>query len=233
MRREQIQSIIRFLYKTLTHTTVVGLENVPKQGGCLLATNHISRLDPPLVFALLDREKVTALVADKYKKYPFLGWLVEAVEGIWLNREQLDMRALREAITFLREGGALGIAPEGTRSQTRALIAAKTGVAYLADKAGVPIVPAAVTGTEYAIKAVLRLRRPRIRILFGRPFMLPPVDAKDRSAALQRNTDEIMCQIAALLPPEYRGVYAGHPRVQEILSERKEDPEVAFSRFTL
>jgi 1-acyl-sn-glycerol-3-phosphate acyltransferase len=63
------------------------------------------------------------------------------------------------------------------------------------------------------------LRRSRITVTAGPPFMLPPLPARDRDAALKQDTDEIMCRIAALIPPEYRGVYADHPRLKELLQD--------------
>jgi 1-acyl-sn-glycerol-3-phosphate acyltransferase len=75
-----------------------------------------------------------------------------------------------------------------------------------------------VTGTEDAVAQLFRFRRPLIRVCVGQPFTLPPVERRQRAEMLQRNTDEIMCQIAALLPPEYRGAYADHPRLAELLS---------------
>ncbi len=194
------------------------MEYIPTQGACILAVNHLGRLDPPLVFAMLDRDDVTSLVADKYLHYPFFRWIVNAVNGIWINRDEADISALRAARNFLKSGGVLGIAPEGTRSRTGALITAKTGVAYLAEKTGVPIVPVAISGTEKAIQELSRLRRPTLRIQFGKPLHFPPLDRGDRSQALQRNTDEIMCQIAVMLPLQYRGVYADHPRLKELLT---------------
>lgn len=215
-----IRIIIRGLFNTLTRVRIQGIENVPKTGACLLAVNHLSLLEPPLVFGLVKREKITALVAKKYRRKLFFRWLIRAVDGIWINREETDFQALREALAFLKDGGALGIAPEGTRSHTGALIEAKTGVAYLADKAGVPVVPVAVSGTETAFAKLKRLKRPHIEIKFGKPFNLPPVQRSTRAEDLQRNTDEIMCQLAALLPPAYRGVYADHPRLKELLESR-------------
>ncbi len=111
----------------------------------------------------------------------------------------------------------LGIAPEGTRSRTGALIQAKTGTAYLADKARVPVVPAAIYGSESAVRQLFHLHRPAIHIQFGKPLMLEPVSRSNREADLQRNTDEIMCRIAAMLPERYWGVYAEHPRLIELL----------------
>ncbi|MCX8063127.1 MAG: 1-acyl-sn-glycerol-3-phosphate acyltransferase [Anaerolineales bacterium] len=215
----RFRSILRFLFNLLTRVEVTGLDKVPLSGGCILATNHLSRLDPPLLFMLIERDDLTALVADKYKKYPLIPWLVRVLKGIWLNREEADFRALKDAIQYLKQGGLLGIAPEGTRSRTKGLLPGKHGVAYLADKAAVPVIPAAINGTDGAIYKILTLRRPRIRVVFGDPIYLPPVERERREEILQRNTDEILCQIAALLPPQYRGAYANHPRLKEILAE--------------
>lgn len=223
MQRNIVRAIARFFFKVFTRLEVIGAENIPSQGACILAVNHLGRLDPPLVFALLDREDVTSLVADKYLRYPFYRWIVNAVNGIWINREEADINALRAARNFLKSGGVLGIAPEGTRSHTGALITAKTGVAYLAKKADVPIIPVAISGTEKAVTELSHLHRPELRIQFGKPMQLPPLERGDRTHALQRNTDEIMCQIAAMLPARYRGVYADHPRLKELLL-RQESP---------
>ncbi|MCS6908733.1 MAG: lysophospholipid acyltransferase family protein [Anaerolineales bacterium] len=216
--QRQLRFLFRLLFHWLTCVEVVGLEKVPLSGGCILASNHLSRLDPPLLFMLIERDDLTALVADKYKKYPLIPWLVRVLKGIWLNREEADFRALKDAIRFLEQGGLLGIAPEGTRSPTKGLLPGKPGVAYLADKTGVPVIPVAISGTEGAIFKILTLRRPKIRVVFGDPVQLPPVERERREEMLQRNTEEILCRIAALLPPEYRGVYADHPRLKEILA---------------
>jgi len=217
MKRSTLRSIVSFLFNRLTRLNVIGLEKVPLTGGALLAVNHFSRLDPPLVFALVQRDDLTALVADKYKHYPVISWVVRTVDGIWINREEADLHAMREARDYLRAGGLLGIAPEGTRSRAGGLIAAKTGVAYLADKAGVMVIPTAISGTELAVSRLLTLRKPPITIQFGDPVDLLPLARGNRDAILQRNTDEIMCRIAAMLPEKYRGVYADHPRLREIL----------------
>lgn len=223
--RKVLKSVIGFIFNLLARLDVIGLEHVPLVGGCILAPNHLSRIDPALVFSLVNRDDMTALVADKYLRYPFFRWLVNQVGGIWLQREEADLHALRRAQKFLEEGGLLGVAPEGTRSHTRALIQAKTGVAYLAYRSRVPILPVAITGTEKAVSQLFRLHRPQIRIVFGKPFNLPPIDRSSRSAGLQRNTDEIMCRIAVLLPPAYRGVYADHPQLDVFLNAHMPDPE--------
>jgi len=222
MTRRELHSIARMIFKWLFRVTVTGTESLPPDGGYLLAVNHLSRLDPPLIFAILDREDVTALVADKYQKYPVFCWIIETVNGIWITRGEADLSALRQARDFLRGGGVLGIAPEGTRSHAGALIQAKTGAAYLADKAGVPVIPVAIGGTDGAIWRALLLQRPRIHVQIGAPVDLLPIEREGREATLQRNTDEIMCRIAAMLPERYRGAYADHPRLKELMAHNSQ-----------
>jgi len=166
---------------------------------------------------MIDRRDVTGLVARTHRKNPFFRWLIDSLGGIWLSRDEIDTRAIRAAKDHLKSGGVLGIAPEGTRSNTGALQQAKTGVAFLADQTGIQIVPVAVSGTWQITKEILTLRRPVIKVNFGKPFLLPPVNRISRDEDLENNTEEIMCQLAALLPPDNRGVYADHPRVNELL----------------
>ena len=90
---------------------MIGLENVPPKGGLILAANHLGRLDAPLVFAVVEREDVTALVADKYIHNPFFNWMVNDVHGIWINRETADFRALRVARDYLQQGRRIGGGP--------------------------------------------------------------------------------------------------------------------------
>ena len=221
LQRDLLSFVISGLFKLLAHVEAIGMDNVPEHGGCIIAVNHMSRIDPPLVFILIKRKDVTGLAADKYKNNPFFRLIIETVDGIWINREEADFHALREAIGYLKKGGILGIAPEGTRSTVASLLKAKIGVAYLADKAGVPVVPVAISGTEDTLKKVINFKRPHIRVEFGKPLFLPPIDRQNRDECLGHNTDEIMCQIAAMLPPNYRGEYAQHPRLQEILQSMK------------
>jgi 1-acyl-sn-glycerol-3-phosphate acyltransferase len=80
------------------------------------------------------------------------------------------------------------------------------------------VLPVAVTGTEdQLVMKNLRIKRTPVRISVGEPFSLPPVEKQERDILLQRYTDEIMCRIAVLLPPAYRGYYAEHPRLMELL----------------
>lgn len=208
------------MFRIFSHLEVRNLENVPLSGGCLLIGNHLGIVDGPLFLAVIPRQDVTGLVAEKYQRVPVLNWLVsKIIHGIWINRGTADLSALRAAANFINQGGLLGVAPEGTRSPTHQLIRGKQGAAFLAAHAGdIPILPAAVTGTEDAFSRLFRFQRPHITITFGKPFRLPPIDRKNRSASMRQNTDILMCQIASLLPEKYRGVYAEHPCLKEILA---------------
>ncbi len=209
MKKDTIQNIVRFLVKTLTVSKFIGAENVPKEGGVILAINHMSHLDAPLMMVNPARPDITALVTTKYKGKSFVAWLTNTAEGIWINRDIADFTAIRTASKALSEGLALGIAPEGTRSKNGQLQTGKPGTLMLAVKTGAPIVPVGITGTETALTELAHFRRPRLTVRFGEPFIIPPFERGSRSQDLKKWTHELMLRIAALLPKSYRGVYRG------------------------
>jgi 1-acyl-sn-glycerol-3-phosphate acyltransferase len=185
-----------------------------------MCPNHLSRFDPPLVFMALPGRKVTVLNADTYRSNPFFRWVMESVDVIWVNRGATTPSTMKAAIRALEGGALLGLAPEGTRSRTGALQPGKTGAAFLAYASGAPIVPIAITNTHRLGRAVRTLRRIPLTITFGAPLYLGQTGRRSRPDAQQLDaaTTEVMCRLAALLPAEYRGVYADHPRTHELLS---------------
>lgn len=217
MKRATLQKLSNTLYHLIADIEFFGAENIPAQGGVIIATNHIGRLDIPLLFINPTRPDITALVTDKYQNHPFFHWYATVSGGIWIDRTRADFSAFRQAIDALKDGRSLGIAPEGTRSATGRLIEAKSGTALIAIRTGMPVVPVAITGTGTAVAQLMRLQRPHVVARFGKPLIPPPLTRDNREGVLQRFTDEIMCQIAAMLPTDMHGFYAGHPRLQEIL----------------
>lgn len=215
-----IRLLSRAVLRLIAKVEITGLENVPQTGGCIVASNHLGRLDALLAIIQTDRTDILLMIAEKYQKYFFWRWIAKELDAIWLNRFEADFHALRVVTKRLKEGNILALAPEGTRSATESLLPGKPGAAFLAAKTNVPIIPAAITGTEdRVVKGKLRrLQRLHLTITIGKPLMLPPMKGVDRDAYLEKHTDEIMCQIAALLPPKYRGVYEEHPRLMELIS---------------
>jgi 1-acyl-sn-glycerol-3-phosphate acyltransferase len=215
-----IRFVTRAILRIIARIEINGSLEFPPNG-CIIATNHLGRLEAFLAIILPNRDDMVLLIAEKYQKYAIWRYFARKIDGIWLNRYDADFQALRAVYKRLQQGEVLAIAVEGTRSPTEALLPGKPGAAFLAAKSGVPVVPLAIWGTEdRVVKARLRrFKRLDIKINVGEPYYLPPMGRRDRDAYLQTQTDEMMCQIAALLPPKYRGVYADHPRLKEILAE--------------
>jgi 1-acyl-sn-glycerol-3-phosphate acyltransferase len=211
---------VRLILGLIARVEIVGFENLPT-GGFVIAANHIGRLDAALAYYILDRPDIIMVVAEKYEKYAIFRWLVKLTNGMFVDRYNADIHAIRETLRRLQQGQVFTITPEGTRSRSGNLIEAKPGGTYLAWKAGVPVLPVALTGTEDAVVVdrLKHFKRLAVRIVAGQPFTLPPVKGKNRDAAMQQYTDEVMCRIAALLPPERRGVYSRHPRLKELLDK--------------
>ena len=219
MTYKTLRSSVRFIMKIITDIEVHGMEKLPP-GNVIVAANHLGRLDTAVLLCVIDREDIIMAIAEKYRDHPFFGAIGRAVNAIWLNRFEADFGALRQILARMEQGGMLVIAPEGTRSKTEALQEAKPGVAFLAGKSGYPILPVALTGTEDRgiVENLKRFRRSKIIVRGGDLLTIDIPKGKGREQAMHETTDEIMCQIGALLPEKYRGVYAEHPRLKELLN---------------
>ena len=220
MTQKILRAIIRFVLSLIAHIEINGYENLPTQGGYIIATNHLGRLDPALLYYAVDREDLILPVAEKYKNHWLFGPLVRGVGGFFINRFDADLQAIRGILKRLKNGGVFVIAPEGTRSKTETMLEAREGAAFFAAKTGVPILPVGLAGTEdrLIVENLKHFRRSKITIYAGVPFTLPPLRGKQNEQALAAGTDEIMCRIAAILPEKYRGFYANHPRLKELLA---------------
>lgn len=214
-----LRFLIRVLLKLIATFELRGKENVPLTGGMILASNHIGILDILMVYFGIDRTDLFIPVAEKFEKIGWIRWLAKYLNFLFVDRFNPDLKAIRKMIALMEDGKCLVIAPEGTRSLTGALNEGKPGVAYLAARSGFPVIPIAITGTadNVVIENVKRIRKSHITLTGGKPFIIPPLPNKNRDLALQNYTDEIMCQIAVLLPEKYRGFYADHPRLKELL----------------
>jgi 1-acyl-sn-glycerol-3-phosphate acyltransferase len=217
-----IRGLIRLIFNLIARVEVTGYENLPKDTSFVIATNHLGILDVPIAFYALDRWDMFVVIGEKWRDVGLFRWVGKHFNFIFIDRFNPDIKALRKIISLMEKNNILVIAPEGTRSRTGALIEAKPGVSYLATKLGRPIVPVGITGTEdkTILRNLKRLRRSYINVAAGQTFTLPPLPRENRDEVLKNYTDEIMCHIAALLPEKYRGVYADHPRLKELLESQ-------------
>ena len=204
------------IFGLLSRSRVEGLEHLPGSCPYILVGNQLSVVDAPFAYIYVGGPHITGFVASKWRYHPLYLPIILLAGGIFIRRGEVDREALRAAIDWLRAGKCFGMAPEGTRSRVGVLQRAKTGAAYLASQVDAALVPMAYIGTDRTFHSLLRLRRPELILRIGPAFRLPPVDVTDRARILRDQTDEIMCRIAALLPPHYWGFYSDHPRLQEL-----------------
>jgi 1-acyl-sn-glycerol-3-phosphate acyltransferase len=205
-----VRGIVRFLLLLLSRVKVEGLEHVPDKGPYLLVTNHLHWLDPPVIMAFYPHRS-HIFVAEKWYAHWLLGPLFRSLDAIFVQRGEVDRKALRQALAVLQGGGVLGLAPEGTRSRTGAMQRGRSGAAYMAYHEGVKLVPVVTWGQEKLFPSLWRFHRAEIRVVFGLPFEPLPVEGKASAAQVHAFTEEIMYHLASMLPPAYRGVYGDVP----------------------
>jgi 1-acyl-sn-glycerol-3-phosphate acyltransferase len=218
-KRRLFRGLATLLMRLLARVRVENWEKIRDiQGPVIVASNHLGRVDVALALLVASRDDFIIVVAEKYRENAVFRFLVKTLDLLWLERFEADLGTLKEVFRRLERGGMLLIAPEGTRSTTEALLEAKAGVSYIAAKSGVPVIAASVFGSEdRVVKENLKnWNRSEITIRVGDSFRIPPLPKEGRDLFLREQTDEIMAQIAVLLPDKYRGVYADHPRVREL-----------------
>ncbi len=208
---EMLRWFVFIVAAIIIRLSLSGLSNVPARGPLILAPNHLAWFDIPLIALHIPR-KVVYMAKEEWFRGK-LAWLIRFLGAFPVKRGEADRQALRTAEEQLKQGHILGIFPEGTRSRSRTLAKGHAGMAMIALRTGVPVVPVAIWGSEKALKEF----RPRVTIHYGEPVILKPKGMKITRQDIDEATDQVMCRIASMLPPEYRGVYAGE--VTEVASE--------------
>ncbi|MGW1725965.1 lysophospholipid acyltransferase family protein [Streptomyces sp. NPDC002306] len=217
------------LLRVLFRPRIEGLEHVPASGAAIVAGNHLSFADHFLMPAIIKR-RITFLAKAEYFTGPGIkGRLIAAffrsAGQIPVDRSGKDagQAAIREGLGVLRKGELLGIYPEGTRSHDGRLYKGKVGVAVMALKAGVPIIPCAMIGTFEAQppgRVVPRIHPVAIR--FGEPLDFSRyAGMENEKAVLRAVTDELMYQILALSEQEYVDRYAAVVKAELVERERR------------
>jgi 1-acyl-sn-glycerol-3-phosphate acyltransferase len=210
LARPLMRMVLRLLIHILAPVKITGRKNIPLHSPYIVVINHISLFEAPFIGAFWP-EQLEVIGASDIWDRPGQNILARLWGGIPVHRGDYDRAAIEGVLSALRKGLPLLIAPEGGRSHTPGLRCAKPGVAYIAEAAGMPIIPVGITGTtdDFWQKAS-KGKRPALEMHIGQPFKLPPVTGKgaERHESRQRNADLVMRHIAGLLPEEYRGVYA-------------------------
>jgi len=184
------------------------LAGVPERGPLIIVANHVHILEIPLLYARLQPRPVTGLVWAERWNNRLLRWLLDVIGAIPLRRGEADVGAVRKALERLEAGHIVVIDPEGTRSGTGCLQKAHPGVVLLAMHSSAPLLPVVHYGSEGYRENARRLRRSNFHIVVGKSFKLDAHGEKVTRQVRRQMVDEVMYQMAALLPLEYRGVYA-------------------------
>ena len=210
--RRLLNFVLRIVFKLLLNLEVVGLKNVPLEGPLILMINHTSLIDPAMAGGVMPREVVAMSKMENFGD-PILGIIVRLYGAFPVRRGEVDLQATLRALEVLRNGEVLLMAPEGTRSKECRLQPGHDGMTFIALRANTPILPMAITGAKDLSSNLKRLRRTDVKIVIGQPFRFRPSGTTNERKKVGRDvlhqmTEEAMYQLAAILPPEYRGVYS-------------------------
>ena len=187
-----VKFILKVLFTIFLRMDVKGEENIPLSGPLVLASNHISLLDPPVLGTAAPRKVKFMAKAELF--VPVLGIIYKLLGAFPVRRGGNDKAAIKYGIDLLKSGGVLAIFPEGTRSKTGELGKAAPGALMMASKSLAPIVPACVVGTD--VKRCGKLW-PKVSVRFGKPIYFPK-DEPITKEVLKNMTDEMMARIAEL-----------------------------------
>jgi len=215
--RVVLRRILLTLLRVAIGMRLEHVSRVPKEGGVLMVANHLHNADPLLISIAFPRP-IHFMAKKEAFQVPVLPHILRMAGVFPVDRGRADRSAIRRALLVLEQGVAVGMFAEGTRSPTRSLQRAHAGAGMIAITAGVPIMPIAITGTERLPlngekgKAMAGETLPEpgdegVRVLFGETFRIPP-EIDGRRVTATEATEIIMVEIARLLPPDYRGVYA-------------------------
>ena len=187
------KSVLRPLTSTAFAVRVSGWELVPANGGLVVAANHRSYLDPPLLGTWFPRTIHFMAKRELFTIFA-LGPLIRAVHAFPVDRDRADVASIRQALRILKAGGVVGIFPEGTRNISGDA-QARGGAVLLAATAHCPLVPVALVNTQYAIR---RLRASKVEVRIGEPVVLQGSERKATKTEIERWTADLSQRIDRL-----------------------------------
>ena len=195
--------VLLVLFKIFHRWKVQGVEHIPVTGGCLLASNHASFMDPPALSCAINHRVVRFMARDTLFKKGVSSWFMHGVGVLPISRDRGDVGALKKSIQMLKAGDCVGIFPEGTRTRDGELAPVKPGIGFLIMAAGVPVVPAYIDGTFAAFPRSASWPKPHpIRVYFGPPIQPAEFEAFGKGRdSYEKVANLVMERIRALKPP--------------------------------
>lgn len=185
--------ICQFVFGIIFGTKVIGVKNIPKEGGFILSANHVSNWDPPFLGTFIGRI-VNYMGKEELFKNPIMAMICRGLNVFPVKRGAADKNAVKNAIKILKSGGCLGIFPEGTRSKTGKMGKAESGVSLIAAMTKAPIIPAAIINTEKIFSSEIKF--PRLAVVYGEPMIFSG-NAKDKDE-LNNFAQSVMAEISKL-----------------------------------
>ena len=198
----------RNLFRLLSRVQVSGTENIPEEGAYVIAVNHVSIFEPPLITSFWPHS-IEVAGAVEILEQPIQSQIMRLYGTIPVHRGRFDRQSLDAMVGRLKAGRPVLIFPEGTRSRKPGLQQASTGAAYIASKARASVLPVGIAGTAILADEIRKFRRTQLMMSVGEMIRLPeiPWRSAERKEILHLQMERIMYAIADLLPRAYRGIY--------------------------
>lgn len=206
-----VNTLFRFAIRLLFKANFKELKKVPQKGPFMIIANHTHTLDGPVMYLYLRPRETIAIAKKELWNNRFTRFVMNLWRCIPIDRENMDRKTMESAFAVLDEGNILAIAPEGSRSKDGSLTQGKAGVAFIAHKKGVPMVPISIVGFEKFRENFKRCRRTKLTIKVGHPFEIIQKGGRLDASAKEALIDEIMVRLSEIVPPQYRGYYKEHP----------------------
>ncbi|HEX7567995.1 MAG TPA: lysophospholipid acyltransferase family protein [Anaerolineaceae bacterium] len=208
LSKQFIVALFRAVTSSVFRIDDAQLTQVPEHGPLILVTNHINIMEIPIIYSHLQPRPLHGMVlADRWKNR-IVAWGLDVCGTIPLERGGVNLDAMPRALNLLNEGGLLIISPEGTRSSNGRLQNGHPGIVPLALKSGAPLLPVGYYGGENYKENVKKLKRTDFHLVVGKPFCLSAGGETATRKVRQQMVDEVMYQLASILPEAYRGNYA-------------------------
>jgi 1-acyl-sn-glycerol-3-phosphate acyltransferase len=223
-----INPAIKLLTSIVCRIDASQLERIPDKGPLIVVSNHVNFLEAPILYTQLQPRPVTGFSKTESWDIWWMGKLFDLWGIIPIKRFTADTQAIRRGLEALQDGYLLAVAPEGTRSGNGVLQQAHPGVVLMALRSGAPLLPVAFPGAENFWSNFKRLRRTEFTIEVGQPFHIKTNGEKPDRDTRARILEEIMYQIAAMLPEQYRGTYTEIERFKSEYLEYLSESPAAF-----